>query len=187
MKLCERLVNFELNFSNTFSNAKNGLNKFCRSWWVMNFGYSWIFELRPFRGSKISLEELKFKNPKFDMLKIRQIFLGPRSIRALRSTGSHRPNYPRETPLPSYSNVKSSTPTTPLPPLIHAHRRRHPTLLLPPPHPATAPRPRPPSLIRLPNADSSALLPQAVPDPLLPRLLHLDFGGDVWSLTRNIR
>jgi hypothetical protein len=92
----------------------------------MNFGYSWIFKLRPFRGSKISLEELKFKNPKFDMLKIRQIFLGPHNICALRSAGSHRPNYPRETPLPSYLNNKSSTPTTPPPPLINAHRRCRP-------------------------------------------------------------
>jgi hypothetical protein len=121
------------------------------------------------------------------MLKIRQIFLGPHNICALRSAGSHRPNYPRETPLPSYSNDKSSTPTTPPPPLIHAHRRRRPTLLLPPPHPATAPRPRPPSLIRPPNADSGALLSQAIPEPLLPRLLRRDSGGDVWSLTRHNR
>jgi hypothetical protein len=121
------------------------------------------------------------------LFKIRQIFLGPHNIRALRSVRSHLLNYPRETLLPSYSNVKSSTPTTPPPPLIHVHRRHCPTLLLPPPRPAIAPRPRPPSLIHPPNTDSSALLPQPVPNPLLPRLLCLDSDGDVWSLTRHSR
>jgi hypothetical protein len=64
----------------------------------------------------------------------------------------------------------------------------------PPPHtpaatatPSNCTCPRPPSLIRPPSTDSGALLPQAVPDPLLPRLLRLDSGGGVWSLTRYSR
>jgi hypothetical protein len=69
-------------------------------------------------------------------------------------------------------------------PLIHAHRCRRPTLPLPPPHPATASRPRPPRLIRPLSANPGALLPQVGSKPLLPRLLYLDFGGDVCPLTR---
>jgi hypothetical protein len=43
----------------------NQYNK-CRSWWVDQTWYSWLFQLRPSRVSKTSLEPSKFKNSKFE-------------------------------------------------------------------------------------------------------------------------
>jgi hypothetical protein len=38
-------------------------NKSCRSWWVLQLWYSWLFQLKPFRVSKLSFKYnfLKFK------------------------------------------------------------------------------------------------------------------------------
>jgi hypothetical protein len=75
MKLCERLVDLELHFPNTFSNVKNHPNKVCISWWVMNFWYSWLFNLRLSRALKTCLDPSKFKiknlnGPKFVKRKV---------------------------------------------------------------------------------------------------------------------
>jgi hypothetical protein len=125
MKPYERLVNSQLNFSNTFSNAKMtyitildleefsklGIHDFCIwnhlgfqkcrfnllfikiqslncsnflkwkidhynkciSWWVKQTCYSRLFNLNPFRVSKMQLEFVIFKNSKFELFKLCQM------------------------------------------------------------------------------------------------------------------
>ena len=52
MKLYVRIADFQLQLPNPLSNAKNGPYIKCRSWWVEQYWYSWLFRSRPSRVPK---------------------------------------------------------------------------------------------------------------------------------------
>jgi len=51
MKLYVRIVHFQLHVPNTLQ-MQNGLYIKCRSWWVEQYWYSWLFQSRPSRVPK---------------------------------------------------------------------------------------------------------------------------------------
>jgi len=73
MKLYVRIVDFQLHHPNSLSNVKNGLYIKCRSWWVEQYWYSWLFQLRPSRVPKTSVWLRILKKFKIECFKLGQM------------------------------------------------------------------------------------------------------------------